>query len=326
MTIQEASKQTIRALKRYYEKPEANQVVVIGADPSKNSLISAYYIDAASQDPTTAPASRPTNWRGRPVPYILVEPSLTTQTSANQSANVLASRIGAGRHLIEFESDLLMYEDPTPVKATFYGQSAVVADGINPTISGANNFYANQEVVFDTNIGSNIIAGTSYYIRAGVTSTTFQVSATLGGVAITPNAYGTANVRAPWILAVNTFTSNQAITLKQTIGNFVAGTTYYVKSPSSSGFYLSATSGPGATQYPTVSGSTRINTGLSNLNVVWLGDTVLVKDAWDGVSATLTDLGTFRIVSIPQITFVKESTDDTTFKVRSCVYKAQQVS
>jgi hypothetical protein len=327
LTIQEASKCTIRALKRYYEKPEANQVVVIGADPSKNSLISAYYIDAASQDPTTAPASRPTNWRGRPVPYILVEPSLTTQTSANQSANVLASRIGTGRHLIEFESDLLMYEDPTPVNATAYGQSTgAVADGTNPTISGINNFYANQEVVFDTNIGTNIVAGTSYYIRAGVTGTTFQVSATLGGAAITPNAYGTANVKAPWLLATNTFTNNQAITLKQTIGNFIAGTTYYVKNPTPSGFYLSATSGPGATQYPTVSGSSRINTGTSKLNVVWVGDTVLVKDAWDGVSATLTDLGTFRIVSIPQITFVKEGTDDTSFKMRSCVYKAMQVS
>ena len=327
LSTQEASKQTIRALKRYYEKPEANQVVVIGADPSKNSLISGYYIDGASQDPTTAPASRPNNWRGRPVPYILVEPSLTTQTSVNQSANVLASRIASGRHLVEFESDLLMYENPTPVKATFYGQSSAVADGINPTINGTNTFYANQEVVFDTNIGSNIVVGTSYYIRTGVTSTTFQVSATLGGAAITPNAYGTANVRAPWILAVNTFTANQPITLKQTVGNFVAGTTYYVKSPTPSGFYLSATSGPGATQYPTLSGTSRINTGLSKLSVVWLGDTVLVKNGWDGVSVTgPTDLGTFRIVSIPQITFVQESANDTSFKVRSCVYKAVQVS
>jgi hypothetical protein len=219
-----------------------------------------------------------------------------------------------------------MYEDPTPVKATIYGQSAATADGINPTINGTNNFYANQEVVFDTNIGTNIVAGTSYYIRTGVTSTTFQVSATVGGGAITPNSYGSANVRAPWILATNTFTSNQAITLKQTIGNFIAGTTYYVKSPTASGFYLSATSGPGATQYPTMSGITRVNTGLSKLNVVWLGDTVLVKNAWDGFSVTgPTDLGTFRIVSIPQITFVKEAADDTTFKVRSCVYKAVQI-
>lgn len=325
LDLQEASKQTIRGLKRYYEKPEANQVVVIGADPSKNSLISGYYIDSASQDPTLAPASRPTNWRGRPVPYILVEPSLTTQSSVNESTAIIASRIGTGRHLIEFESDLLMYEDPTPIKATFYGKCEAEADGIDSIIYGINNFYINQEVVFDTDIGSNIIAGDSYYISA-VTPLGFEVSDTMGGTAIIPDAAGTAIVYAPWILGNNTFTSNQAITLKKTVGNFVAGTTYYVKSPTPSGFYLSASSGPGATRYPTADGQSRINTGLSKLNVVWLGDTVLVKDAWDGVSATLPDFGTFRIISIPQITFVKEGTDDTSFKVRNCVYKAMQVS
>ena len=325
LDLQEASKRTLRNLRRYYEKPEANQVVVIGADSSKNTLISGYYIDSASQDPTTAPASRPTNWRGRPVPYILVEPSLTTQTSVNESTSLIADRIASGRHLIEFESDLLMYEDPTPIKATFYGKSEAEADGVDSIIYGINNFYVNQEVVFDTDIGSNIVAGDSYYITA-VTPLAFEVSDTLGGAAITPDAAGTSNVYAPWILGVNTFTSNQPIKLKKTVGNFIAGTTYYVKSPTPSGFYLSATSGPGVTRYPTLDGTSRINTGLSKLNVVWLGDTVLVKDGWDGVSATLPDFGTFRIISIPQITFVKESTNDTSFKVRSCVYKAMQVS
>jgi hypothetical protein len=218
-----------------------------------------------------------------------------------------------------------MYENPAPIKATFYGQSAAVANNGVVDISGTNNFYVNQEVVFDTNIGTNIVAGTSYYIKVR-TASTFQISATLGGVAITPDAYGTANVRAPWILAVNTFTANQPITLKQTIGNFTAGTTYYVKSPTPSGFYLSATSGPGATQYPTMSGVTRVNTGTSLLGVCWLGDTVQVMNNWDGVSITgPTALGTFRIASIPQIRFVKEGTDDYSFKVRSAVYKCSEV-
>ena len=326
MILSDASKVTIRNLKRYYEKPEANQVVVIGADPSKNSLISAFYIDSASQNPTTAPASRPTNWRGRPVPYILVEPSLTTQASVDESASLIADRIATGRHLVEFDSDLLMYEDPTPIKATFTGSSEIEADGVDSILYGINSFTANQEVVFDTDIGSNIVAGTSYYVCAGVTPLAFEVTDYLGGPPIIPDAPGTSLVYAPWILATNTFTSNQAIRFKQTVGNFVAGTTYYVKSPSPSGFYLSATSGPGTTRYPTKDGSSRINTGLSKLNVVWLGDTVLIKNPWDGTSATLSDFGTFRIVSIPQITFVKEGTDDYSFKVRNCVYKAMQVS
>jgi len=85
---------------------------VIGADPKTNQLLYNFaYVDVNSQDPTYAPSARPQNWRGRPVEYILSEPSLTTQTAVNQAAELLGDRLINGRQLIEWESDLLTYQD-----------------------------------------------------------------------------------------------------------------------------------------------------------------------------------------------------------------------
>lgn len=103
------SKSTLRNLKRYYEMPEANQIAVVGADPKSKQLIYSYFIDNASQDPTYTPATRPQNWRGRPVCFIYTDPSINSQDAANSARDELQKRISTGRQLVEWESDFLLY-------------------------------------------------------------------------------------------------------------------------------------------------------------------------------------------------------------------------
>ena len=98
----------IYKMSAHYESPEANQIIVLGQDPRNGDLIYSYAADGASADPTTAPASRPYNWRGRTVSYILSEPAITSDAAAIQAKNVISTRLMTGRILLEFTSDLLI--------------------------------------------------------------------------------------------------------------------------------------------------------------------------------------------------------------------------
>jgi hypothetical protein len=101
-------KRVVRKMTGHYESPECNQITVIGQDPRTGDLLYAYDADDASQTAGTAPAARPYNWRGRPVPYILSDPSITSGYVANQAMEALRSRLMTGRILIEWESDFLV--------------------------------------------------------------------------------------------------------------------------------------------------------------------------------------------------------------------------
>jgi hypothetical protein len=113
LTNVQSVKRTIRTMTRYFEEPECNQVAVIGADPKTNQLLYSYAIDSGSQNPTTAPAARPQNWRGRPIQYILTDQSLTNQYAVNSSATLLYNRLTTGRQLIDVQTDLLYWLDGT---------------------------------------------------------------------------------------------------------------------------------------------------------------------------------------------------------------------
>jgi hypothetical protein len=57
----------------------------------------------------------------------------------------------------------------------------------NATISGANTFILNQEIVFETSTVTNITAGVTYYVSAtSLTALQFQIAATPNGASITP--------------------------------------------------------------------------------------------------------------------------------------------
>jgi hypothetical protein len=101
-------KRVVRRMTAHYESPECNQITVIGQDPRNGDLLYSYNADAASQDATTLPADRPYNWRGRPVPYILADPSITNADVAYQARIALQNRLMEGRILIEWESDFLV--------------------------------------------------------------------------------------------------------------------------------------------------------------------------------------------------------------------------
>jgi len=71
-----------------------------------------------------------------------------------------------------------------PTKLT--SSLATIAIG-TATITGANSFVANQEIVFDTSTVTNIVAGVTYYVSAvSLTTSGFQISATSGGASIIP--------------------------------------------------------------------------------------------------------------------------------------------
>ena len=115
---EDAQSRVIYNLKKQYEVPEANHIFVTGVDPASSALIYSFSNDTASQTPGTAPASRPNNWVGRTKAYILIDPSITTQTAANQARTILQNRLTTGRTLIEFESEILTKLD-TDTKLNF---------------------------------------------------------------------------------------------------------------------------------------------------------------------------------------------------------------
>jgi hypothetical protein len=101
-------KRVVRAMSSHYETPEATQVQVVGQDPATGLFITQSSVDSAAETASTAPASRPYNWRGRPVPYQLRDPTLTTQDAVDAACAILYTRLTTGRILIEWESDLLV--------------------------------------------------------------------------------------------------------------------------------------------------------------------------------------------------------------------------
>jgi len=103
-----APSRVIRAMRAHWETSEATQVQVIGLDPTAGVYLYQQYVDDAAELPSTPPASRPANWRGRPVPYQFRDPALTTQEAVDRAALVLYDRIVPGRAMIEFEADFLV--------------------------------------------------------------------------------------------------------------------------------------------------------------------------------------------------------------------------
>ena len=120
LTMPFASTVLLQGLSETRESPEANSIVVVGRDPRRGQIIYGYYQDGPSQDATLAPVSRPSNWRGRPVSYILADPTITSQSKVDYAVTVLQERLTVTRNLVEFDSGLLMWnkgnlEDQYPI-------------------------------------------------------------------------------------------------------------------------------------------------------------------------------------------------------------------
>lgn len=316
--LYEAPQKTIRNLKRYYESPEANQVTVVGQDPRTNKLLTYTIIDLNSQIPGTAPASRPDNWRGRPIQYIVTNDNLTTQDAVESAATLLRDRIGTGRYMVEWESDLLTYFDPAAIKSRMRPTGSITVTNGVATIQCVNQYADGTRLKLTTTIG-NLTAGTEYFV-VNRTATTIQLATTSGGAAITPTAGGTSVVSAYWLEASNTLSIGDTVKVERSLGGFAAGTTYYVVAQDVNSYQLSATSG-GSPIAPTAFGDVNVFDGDQHVNVPWIGDTVSISLCESTVGVEPDLLGTYQIIAIPQIKLVRESTSDDDLHIRSCVYR-----
>ena len=82
----------------------------------------------------------------------------------------------------------------TPIRPVAQVATSATLAASNSTITSTNSFVTNEPVVFAGSTDTVILPNTVYYIKSGVTSSTFQVSATAGGSVLTPATSGTYNV------------------------------------------------------------------------------------------------------------------------------------
>lgn len=94
--------------------PEGNQILVIGQDTQTGRAIYAQVDDAASQDPTTAPASRPDNWLGKTVTVVHESPAITTLAAAERARDFLEARLMDERVVFQIPCELLLTDGESP--------------------------------------------------------------------------------------------------------------------------------------------------------------------------------------------------------------------
>jgi hypothetical protein len=141
--------------------------------------------------------------------------NLMTNTTAAASTVTLPSITGA--NLAGWDQ---RFSNPSAntltVNAATGTAIATTITNTSASIAATNTFAAGMPVVFSATVGTSgglVTAGVVYFvIAAGLTGTTFEVSATLGGTAITFNASGTPTVSlAQPIIASGTLTLSAVI-------------------------------------------------------------------------------------------------------------------
>lgn len=131
-----------RNLERGKVEPEANDVQVLGWDPRSDRPLRARLSDADSANPTTAVASRPSNWLGTLVSYGLVEPAIRSMAVAERCCRLLFDRLTVAREVGEWESDLL------------YSGGAWLRPGSTVTLDGPSLTYLIRSVRLTTRLES----------------------------------------------------------------------------------------------------------------------------------------------------------------------------
>lgn len=104
-----------RAYDEHRIEPEANDVRVTGRDPRTRLPIQAFARDTASQNPTTAPSARPSNWVGEVRRFGWTDPALSSIAACTQAVDLLSNRLMRSRMLVEFESEFLLGASDVPL-------------------------------------------------------------------------------------------------------------------------------------------------------------------------------------------------------------------
>lgn len=82
----------------------------------------------------------------------------------------------------------------TPIRPIAQVATSVTFAASSSTITSTNSFVANEPIVFAASQDTVLLANTVYYVRStGLTTSSFQVSATAGGAALTPTTSATYN-------------------------------------------------------------------------------------------------------------------------------------
>ena len=191
--INKAYKRTIRNLKKTYEAPEANQVIVIGLDKTNNDRITSIIDDINSQNPTIT--NRPNNWLGCVKSATIINDRLNSKNQVSKSANLLFEKISTGREIVEFTSDFL----------TFFDDITKAPNTIVPTAKTGT---------IDTFTYSNVVNGTG---------TLFTSQLAPGNFLYSPDGY--------LIGTVQSISSNTSLTLSSNALYAVSSSAYYTTNP-----------------------------------------------------------------------------------------------
>ena len=150
--VMQSYKRTIRSLRKVYEAPEANRIMIVGLDKTNGNRIEKIIDNISSQNPSTPPNQRADNWLGDVYPFVFINERLNTATDVNQAATQFYNRIATGREIIEFDSDLLTYFDGT-TRATADNEGTLVGS-VSVTensnvVNGGGTLFQDELVVGD---------------------------------------------------------------------------------------------------------------------------------------------------------------------------------
>jgi hypothetical protein len=148
----ESDKRTIRNLKRTYETPEANRIIITGLDKTDGSRITYQKDDVNSQDAMLPPNSRADNWLGDVYPFVMINDKFNTFQDAKQAGDQFYAKLTPGRELIEFETDLLtFFNSQTKFTSTIVVLSGTITtSSSSTTVSGFSTLFTTEISIGDT--------------------------------------------------------------------------------------------------------------------------------------------------------------------------------
>ena len=209
-------KRTLRNLKRTYELPEANQVIVIGNDKTNNDRIVAIVDDINSQNPFIT--NRPDNWLGMVKTFCSQNERFTNKNIVQKSAQSFFNKISTGREIVEFQSDFITYFDdfskatnmePLPAKT-----GTIDSFTYSNVVSGVGTLFTSEL------IAGNILYSADGYMIGTVASIGSNTSLTLTTNALYAVSTGQYFLRNPikWLYEYRFLSTGNLVELFDTTG------------------------------------------------------------------------------------------------------------